>query len=200
MRINIGCGGRPLEGFINIDQDSLPQLRDRYPEREFSDDLVIQNWDIFSLPITDGEVEEVRADGLLEHLSFKEEPAFLYEVHRVMQKGGVFTLSVPDFEETCKAWLSAKDDWQDFYDDSEKAIINQHWFGTYSYGYESRWGYIMATFYGSQNGTGQYHKNGYSEGKIRKMLNKVGFDVEYVEKFRWKGNRDYMLRAIAVKK
>lgn len=199
MKINIGCGGRPLEGYVNIDQDSLEDLRVRYPGRDFSDNLIIKNYNIFSLPYKDGEVNEVRADGLLEHLSFKEEPMFLNEVCRVIAPKGRFVCTVPDFEMTCKAWLEADDNWQDFYDDSDEAILSNHWFGTYSYDNENRWGYLMATFYGSQNGLGQYHKNGYSEGKLKRMLNKIGFDSVKVERFRWKGDRDFMLRAIAEK-
>lgn len=199
MKLNIGCGGRPLPDYINIDQDSIDDLRIRYPGQVFSDDLIIKDEDIFSLPYNDNSVDEILADGLLEHLSFKDEPRFLYEMYRVLRVGGRFRLSVPDFEEACKAWLQAEDDWQDFYDDSESAIAANHWFGTYSYGYENRWGYIMATFYGSQNGFGQYHKNGYSDKKLRKMLERIGFKVCEIEKFRWKGDRDYMLRAIAEK-
>jgi len=199
MKLNIGCGGRPLLGYINIDQDSIGDLQRRYPGQVFSDDLIIEDHNIFSLPYKDNAIDEVLADGLLEHLSFKEEPKFLYEMHRVLNKGGKLVLSVPDFEEACRAWLEAKDDWQDFYDDSDGAIRTNHWFGTYSYGYENRWGYIMATFFGSQNGVGQYHKNGYSEGKLEKMLSKIGFRVCAIDKFRWKGDRDYMLRAVAEK-
>jgi predicted SAM-dependent methyltransferase len=199
-KINIGCGGRPLEGYINIDQDSLDDLRQRYPNQSFSNNLVIEDHDIFSLPYKSSSIDEVKADGLLEHLSFKEEPKFLYEVFRVLKPGGKFAFSVPDFEATCKAWLDAKDDWQCFFDDSDDAIAKQHWFGTYSYGNENRWGYMMATFFGSQNGEGQYHKNGYSSGKIRKMLNKIGFEIEGIESFRWKGDRDFMLNTVAIKK
>ena len=169
-KINIGCGGRPLEGYINIDQDSLDDLRLRYPNQSFSNNLVIEDHDIFSLPYKSSSIDEVKAESLLEHLSFKEEPKFLYEVFRILKPSGTFAFSVPDFEETCKAWLAAKDDWQDFFDDSDDAIAKQHWFGTYSYGNENRWGYMMATFFGSQNGEGQFHRNGYSSGKIRKML------------------------------
>jgi len=199
MKLNIGCGGRPLLGYVNVDQDSIDDLRRRYPGKEFSSDLIIEDHNIFSLPYGDNTIEEIRADGLLEHLSFKEEPTFLYEMHRVLSVGGKFIVSVPDLVEACRVWLAASDDWQDFYDDSDEAISKNHWFGTYSYGYENRWGYMMATFYGSQNGLGQYHKNGYSEGKLRKMLSKVGFTVSSIEKYRWKDDRDYMLRAIAEK-
>ena len=31
IRLNLGCGGRPLPGYINVDLDSLEALRGRYP-------------------------------------------------------------------------------------------------------------------------------------------------------------------------
>ena len=54
---------------------------------------------------------------VLEHLNFKQEPKFLYEVKRVLQKGGIFKFRVPDFEEVCSIWLNSKDDWQGFFSD-----------------------------------------------------------------------------------
>lgn len=199
-KLNIGCGGRPLAGYINIDQDSLEDMRARYPGATFEDSLVIENHNIFNLPYPDGSISEVNADGLLEHLTFKEEPKFLLEVKRVLKRSGVFAFSVPDFERACQIWLEAEDDWQDFFSDDLEDIKKNHWFGTYTYDYSNRWGYIVATFYGSQNGAGQFHKNCYSEGKIRKMIDKLGFEEVMIERFLWKGDRDPMLRCVAVKK
>jgi predicted SAM-dependent methyltransferase len=199
-KLNIGCGGRPLPGYINIDQDSIEQMRARYPETIFCDSLVIENQNIFNLPYSDESILEVNADGLLEHLSFKEEPIFLYEVKRVLKRGGIFKFSVPDFEKVCSMWLNARDDWKGFFSDDINDIKKNHWFGTYTYDYSNRWGYSIATFYGSQNGIGQFHKNCYSEGKILKMMEFLGFGDLVITKFLWKGNRDPMLSCSAVKK
>jgi predicted SAM-dependent methyltransferase len=200
IRLNVGCGGRPLAGYVNIDQDSLEAIKARYPGTVFDDSLAIEDLNIFQLPYADGSVDEVRADALLEHLSFKEEPLFLYEVKRVLRSGGVFTFSVPDFERVCKNWLDAKDDWQAFFSDAPEDIKTKHWFGTHSYGYENRWGYIVATIYGSQNGSGQFHKNCYSAGKIQKMMEFLGFADVHVSTFLWKGDRDPMLSCVATKR
>lgn len=199
IRLNIGCGGRPLSEYINVDMDSLEALRARYPGQNFSDDLVIRNYDIFNLPYADGSVDEIKAEGLLEHLSFADEPRFLWEVHRALKVGGKFVFSVPDFEAVCRMWLAAEDDWKDFYRNDPEAIAQQHWFGTYSYALDQRWGYITATIYGSQNGEGQYHKNCYSAGKIRNICARLGFSIETLEPFLWKGDRDPMLGVVAVK-
>ena len=198
-KLNIGCGGRPLHGYINVDQDSIEEMRIRYPDTNFDDGLIIKNLDIFDLPYQDATVDEIRADALIEHLTFKEEPKFLYEIHRVLRKGGLVDFCVPDFEEVCSIWLKAKDDWKGFYSDDIEDIKKQHWFGTYTYDYENRWGYIIATIYGSQNGEGQYHKNCYSQGKIEKMMTFLGFEIVTLEKFLWKGDRDPMIRCVAKK-
>lgn len=200
IRLNLGCGGRPLPGYVNVDQDSLDDLRRRYPTQTFSDDLVVEQFDVFNLPYAGNSVDEVRADSFIEHLCFTDEPRFFTEVVRVLKPGGRLVLSVPDFEEVVRLWLAAKDDWQDFYRSDDEAIKSQHWFGTHSYGTDNRWGYLTAILYGSQNGAGQFHTNCYSEGKLRAISARLGLDVAELSRFRWKDDRDPMLSLVAVKR
>ena len=200
IRINLGCGGRPLKDYINIDMDTIEDMRNRYPNQVFNDNLTIENYDLFNLPYEDASIDEVRADGLIEHLPFIDEPRFFYEVTRVLKTGGKLRLSTVDFEKCVKQWLDAEDDWKDFYKNDEKSIHEQHWFGTYTYKPINRWGYLTATFYGSQNGEGQFHTNCYTEGKLRAICNHLGLNVMSIDKFQWKGDRDHMLELIAIKK
>lgn len=199
IKLNIGCGGRPLKEYINIDQDSLDEMKKRYPNQQFDDDLEIYNYDIFNLPFADNSVDAIKADGFIEHLSFNEEKNFFLEVKRVLSQNGLFEFSTPDFEDAIKKWLSAKDDWKDFYRSDDEAINQQHWFGNYSYSTENRWGYLMAMIFGSQNGEGQYHKNAYTEGKIRSMMHYLGFEIIELSRFAWKNDRDLMLKVVARK-
>jgi predicted SAM-dependent methyltransferase len=200
IRLNLGCGGRPLPDYINVDMDSLDQIRKRYPNQEFSNDLIVKQYDIFNLPFNSGSVAEIRAEGLVEHLPFKDEPRFFYEIERVLKPGGSIYISTVDFELAVKQWLAAEDDWKDFYRNDEEAIHNQHWFGTYSYKSNNRWGYLTATFYGSQNGSGQFHTNCYSENKLRAICKKINLEVVSIDRFQWKGDRDHMLGLTAMKK
>jgi predicted SAM-dependent methyltransferase len=200
IRLNLGCGGRPLKNYINVDMDTLEDMRLRYPNQDFDDSLTIKQYDLFNLPFEDSSVDEVRADGLIEHLPFIDEPRFFYEVTRVLKTGGILQLSTVDFEKTVKQWLAAEDDWKDFYKNDEKSINEQHWFGTYTYEPKNRWGYLAATFYGSQNGIGQFHTNCYTENKLNAICERLGLQVKIIEKFQWKANRDHMLELIAVKK
>ncbi len=200
VRLNLGCGGRPLRGYINVDMDSLDQIRARYPNQTFDDDLIVVQYDIFNLPYPDSSVDEIRSEGLIEHLSFIDEPRFFYEVVRVLKQGGLLYLSTVDFEMTARQWLEAEDDWKDFYRNDQEAILNQHWFGAYTYKPTNRWGYLTATLYGSQNGAGQFHTNCYSEAKLRAICKRVNLDVVSIERFQWKGDRDHMLGLTATRK
>jgi predicted SAM-dependent methyltransferase len=200
IRLNIGCGGRPLPGYINIDMDSLKDMKARYPDQEFPEGVEIFDYDIFNLPFADGTVSEARADSLIEHLSFPEEPRFFHEMQRVLRVGGILDISTPDFEDAVKVWLAAEDEWKDFYRNDPDAIAAKHWFGQYSYSTNNRWGYLMAMIFGSQNGEGQFHRNCYTVPKIKAILKHLGFEPEEISHYRWKGDRDLMIHVRARKK
>ena len=186
IRLNLGCASRPLKNYINVDQDDLKIIKKRYPNLKKIKNLIIYNYDIFKLPYKDSTVDEIRADGLIEHLSFKEEKKFFFEIKRVIKKNGKIRLSTVDFEKSVKQWLKAKDEWINFHRDDEKAIKECYWFGTYTYKPQNRWGYLTATFYGSQNGKGQYHKNSYTKKKLKAICKKLDFKVVELKNFRWK--------------
>lgn len=199
IRLNLGCASRPLPGYINIDLDTVEEMKARYPNLELPAGLTIYQYDIFHLPYADGTVAEVRADSLLEHLSFLEERKFFYEMKRVLKTGGLLVFSVPDFEDLVRKWLAAEDDWRDFYRNDAEAIAQQHWFGQYSYSTRSRWGYMTASLYGPQNSEGQFHKNCYTENKIRALLRFLGFHIIELSFYNWKGDRDRMILVRATK-
>lgn len=193
IKLNLGCASRPLPGFVNIDLDSLDEIKHRYPNIDIPDGVEIFNYDIFNLPYEDNTVELVKADSLLEHLSFLEERELFLEVARVLCSGGIFEFSVPDFEETVRLWLNAKDEWKEFYRNDPEAIAQSHWFGQYSYEFDNRWGYLTASIFGPQNSKGQFHKNCYTEGKIRAILKFLNFEEESISNYRWKEDRDLMI-------
>ena len=199
IKLNIGCGGNPLKDYINIDQDSLEQIRKRYPEKKFENNLILKNHDIFNLPYDDSTVDEIKSDSLIEHLNFKQEKKFFNQIKRVIKVGGRLEISTPDFEMTVKQWLAAKDDWKDFFRDDDEAIKQNHWFGNYNNKPNNRWGYLLATIFGSQNGEGQFHRNCYTEKKLIAICKKIGIKIINIERFQWKEDRDHMLKMIATK-
>jgi ubiquinone/menaquinone biosynthesis C-methylase UbiE len=179
--------------------DTLEELKARYPHQEFPAGVEIYRYDILNLPFPDGTVSEVRADSLVEHLSFLDEPKFFHEMKRILRSGGILQFSTPDFEDAVRLWLAAKDEWKDFFRNDPESIAANHWFGQYSYSTENRWGYLMAMIFGSQNGAGQFHRNCYSVPKIRAILKRLEFRELEISRFRWKGDRDLMIFVRAMK-
>ena len=50
IKLNIGCASRPLNGYINIDMDSIEDIKKRYPNLKIAENIEIFNYDIFNLP------------------------------------------------------------------------------------------------------------------------------------------------------
>ena len=82
MKLNLGCGFRPEEGYVNIDN-----------REEVSPDLVC---DITKgLPYEDDSVDEVRAFDFLEHIPIGETIKVIEEIWRVLKPGGKFESFTP---------------------------------------------------------------------------------------------------------
>lgn len=79
LRLNVGSGNRPLEGFVNVDVRELSSV-----------DVVA---DVRALPFPDGSAVEIEASSLLEH--FRDPYAVLDELHRVLAPRGVLRVRVP---------------------------------------------------------------------------------------------------------
>lgn len=86
IRVNIGCGRYPLEGWCNIDSD--------YGVSGTFSDLT---GDLFDFGFA--ELEAVRMSHVLEHISWRESVRVLSHIHSWMAAGGTLTVEVPDMEE-----------------------------------------------------------------------------------------------------
>ena len=124
MKLNLGSGGKPLEGYINVDRNP------RAPGVNKVWDLDVLPW-----PFEDGSADEVVMDQCLEHLS--DHNAAMREVHRVLKPGGSAKISVPHFT------------WQLAYQDP----THKHFYGynTFSY-YAGECGYFDFRFSSFQAG------------------------------------------------
>ena len=73
-KLNLGCGGNIKKGWINIDL--------------YSDGPDIVKMDVRKLEYPDGFAEEIWAQMVIEHISWKETDDVLKEWYRVLKKGG----------------------------------------------------------------------------------------------------------------
>lgn len=157
LRLHIGCGSNVRPGWVNIDREA------RVPG-------VVTDVVPTALPYPDGTVSAIVAEHVFEHFSFSEERDVWQEMSRVLRPGGSLTIEVPDFEWICRKFLEAEDDWRDFY----RVGHPDHYAGC-GRALDQRWGILQTMFFGNQNGSGQFHRSAYTEGKLRSLGSRLKF-------------------------
>ena len=88
LHLNLGCGGYPLVGFINIDQSD-----------EFNPEIVA---DVTDLPYAPGTIDEIYCGHMLEHLDWRDGQAALKHWFDTLKPGGTISICVPDFDVLAK--------------------------------------------------------------------------------------------------
>jgi len=82
MKINLGCGIHPIQGYVNIDVD----------KDTFAD--IYQ--DINSLGYKENSIEEIYFSHVLEHLTKERGRRLIVEIYKWLTIGGRLIISVPD--------------------------------------------------------------------------------------------------------
>jgi predicted SAM-dependent methyltransferase len=102
LKLNLGCGDYPLDGFINVDSTLRHGVN-----------AVIN---VPPLPWPDASVSEIYAGHFLEHLDFADGGELLRECSRVLVSGGSIGVVVPDFHEIARRYVmdaAAPFEWAD---------------------------------------------------------------------------------------
>jgi predicted SAM-dependent methyltransferase len=195
IRLNLGCGPKLLEGYDNIDVDTREQIEKRY-DIKLPANIHVWRFDVCNLDLyyEDSSVDEVLCEGFVEHLSFEEEGRFFRGVQRILKPGGKFIFTTMDFDAMVQAWQDAADNFVNFY----QVGLKEDWFGQGDRNIKNKWGYLVASFFGNQNGQGQFHKNAFTEAKIYKIMKMLGFSCE-ISFFNFKDTEIKMMKCEAVK-
>lgn len=95
LRLNIGCGGRKLSGYIGIDAVA---------ERAAADIVATAD----KIPLPDGCAEEIIAIHLWEHFYRFQCEEIIAEWSRLLKSGGTLILELPNIIKCCENVLSGK--------------------------------------------------------------------------------------------
>lgn len=91
MRLNLGCGKRKLDGYVNVDvrkdADLVCDVRE-LPEELF------------------GKADEILAVHLIEHFTYYDAPRVLLHWRQVLKPGGRIILECPNLQEACLSFLA----------------------------------------------------------------------------------------------
>jgi prepilin-type processing-associated H-X9-DG protein len=96
--LNLGCGAKYLEGFINVD-GNLFCKKDMW--------LDLRN----HLPFDNESVDGIYCSHVLEHFYPTELRGVLQECHRVLKQGGGIRILVPSLEKAIEAYSAGKASW-----------------------------------------------------------------------------------------
>jgi predicted SAM-dependent methyltransferase len=94
LKLHLGCGNKDFgEDWIHIDGSDYPHIE----------------WhDITDLPFEDDTVDLIYASHVFEYFDRQEAVDVLKEWRRVLKKGGILRLAVPDFETCAKLYVSGE--------------------------------------------------------------------------------------------
>jgi predicted SAM-dependent methyltransferase len=132
-KLEIGSGNKPKEGYLHFDIRSNVKA-----------DVV---GDAKKLPFKENEFSEVYSRFFLEHLSRKEAKLALREMLRVLKKGGVLEIIVPNLAYFCKLFVEEK-------------------------GQKKEW--ALNKIYGFEEYKEDHHFFGYDEETLAEMLKDAG--------------------------
>lgn len=142
VNVNLGCGTNIVKGWVNIDI-----VRPSNADKDF------REGDALNIPMKDASVDYMVLDQVLEHLAMADIVPALYEIRRVLKKGGRCVIVVPDFEGAVKQWLEAN--LNESYDP-----MKYKWFSD--------------VIYGNQMHEGEFHKTAMSPRFLHESLAMVG--------------------------
>ncbi len=88
MKLNLGCGDKKRDGYVNVDVCGNPDQR--------------YDLSIFPWPWPDGSADEVYSEHFLEHVQDYERTVL--EIHRVLKAGGLLWFRVPHHRAPMATW------------------------------------------------------------------------------------------------
>lgn len=91
LKLHLGCGGQPKDGWINIDCVGDP---------------VELAWNLaHGIPFSDGSVDAIFNEHLFEHISLRDGEKLMDECFRVLKPGGILRIGVPDAGELIRSYV-----------------------------------------------------------------------------------------------
>lgn len=111
LMLNLGCGSRIHELWVNIDYSPEYALAKQWWLRPFLNSTIPAGIMVHNLrggiPFCDETVDVVYASHVLEHFDRNDALSFMREVRRVLRPGGICRIVVPDLEWAAKAYINA---------------------------------------------------------------------------------------------
>ncbi len=131
----------------------------------------------WELPFEPASADEIYSRHMLEHLTFEQATRTVAHWSRVLRAGGIVDVNVPDLESACRQLkLDGASPYVPF-----EASQREH---------------ALRALYGWQNHPDDFHRSGYTESSLRRMLSEAGFaSVERIQDTSLSGPVNLRLKA-----
>jgi len=103
------------------------------------------------LPFQDASIDAIYSSHVIEHFNRPDMDKLFREFSRVLKSGGELEIICPDFERAMKRWLAGD--------------------------YEYRWNFGITTLFGKQTNMGQFHYNGFTIPRLKRLLPQYGIRI-----------------------
>jgi hypothetical protein len=143
VKLDIGCGPNPKEGFEGVDQYAF-------------DGKVKHVLDVRKTPWPwpDGSVDEIHSSHFIEHLTGEERVGFINECHRVLKVGGTINLIAPHwasnraYGDPTHQWPPVAEMWfyylsREWRRGNAPHTDKANWVSGFDCDFEATWGYSM---------------------------------------------------------
>jgi predicted SAM-dependent methyltransferase len=128
LKVNLGCGSRTHPDWINIDYSRIHKLKTLWPVRYcFRPSLPrgYINHDLRNgIPLASEAASVAFASHMLEHFDRPVALLFLRDVYRILERGAIFRIVVPDLEAAARSYTEAA---QAVRNDAQYALESHEW-------------------------------------------------------------------------
>ncbi|OGA54331.1 MAG: hypothetical protein A3G25_09985 [Betaproteobacteria bacterium RIFCSPLOWO2_12_FULL_63_13] len=169
--VNLGSGPHCRKGYTNIDFFGTPGI-------DYGADLRRP------LKISDGTVDGIFCEHVLEHLTYAEVSRLLGECYRVMKPGSVLRVIVPDVSLFVQHYSEGDNGWFErwetlmFIQSADAARASRRLvspmqavsFVTQEYGHVSAWDFETLSIYLTNSGFGQVKRAGFMQGQCSELF------------------------------
>jgi predicted SAM-dependent methyltransferase len=158
LKVNLGCGNKIKNGWLNIDLNISSSVK-----KEYSEDTIFIQHDLRQgLLLEENSCDFIYSSHFFEHLSYQQGIGLMTDCYRALRPEGVFRIALPDMREVFDRYL--RGDYEHF--DLLKGRLNPDMESETA----SLIDYVNTGVY-----EGGGHKFIYDEEKLKLILRKIGY-------------------------
>lgn len=170
MKLNLGCGDRYIDGYVNLDYSPITNNNNKTKCDVFHNMK-------FGLPFESDSAEEIIFHQVLEHFNRHDSIEILKEIFRVLAPGGSFICSVPPAEKQIKMFLMQMRNVKSIDD----FLYAHEKFSPIKYHDDLAGGTVRTIVDGADIGDFMSHKTFYSKEMLSVVLRYIGFNILVID-------------------